>query len=409
MLLLVTTISVSAFNFETSESDVNVNIYINITNLTELGDVNIAAPNNNEVVTWNTATSRWIAQSVGALSKWIIGASPYWYNSSDTIYFNETQLNLTIDARAGSGGADGNASSICSGTTTYLDGEGNCDNISGVYAPVNYGDNWNKTYADTLYASAGSGNASWNESYAHGLFDTTYNATYANNASYLSTYNASYDKWAYNMSDGNGGLWETNGTIIYNNTASQFGMGTSTPLEFLHILGDTIIETTDAYGVLHFGNYPDQAKIMGYDNTGGSVMAFYAGGQEMFKVGLAETVVNEGGLDGNFRIESANNAHIFFVDSENDRVGIGTTNPTHELNVIGDLNVTGNYIGDGSQLTGISSGGNASWNESYAHGLFDTTYNATYAGTTSAWDGNSSALIGCVNNASYLSTYNACK
>jgi len=30
----------------------------------------------------------------------------------------------------GGGSADGNASSICSGTTTYLDGEGNCDQIS---------------------------------------------------------------------------------------------------------------------------------------------------------------------------------------------------------------------------------------------------------------------------------------
>jgi hypothetical protein len=29
-----------------------------------------------------------------------------------------------------------NASTICAGTTTYLDGEGNCDDISGVYAPL---------------------------------------------------------------------------------------------------------------------------------------------------------------------------------------------------------------------------------------------------------------------------------
>lgn len=31
---------------------------------------------------------------------------------------------------------DSNASTICSGTTTYLDGEGNCDDISGVYVTV---------------------------------------------------------------------------------------------------------------------------------------------------------------------------------------------------------------------------------------------------------------------------------
>ena len=44
-----------------------------------------------------------------------------------------------------------NANTECSGTTTYYDGEGNCDDISSVYAPINYGDDWNKTYADTLY------------------------------------------------------------------------------------------------------------------------------------------------------------------------------------------------------------------------------------------------------------------
>lgn len=38
---------------------------------------------------------------------------------------------------------------------------------------------------------------------------------------------------------------------------------------------------------------------------------------------------------------------------------------------------------------------------------FNSTYNATYDATTLAWEGNYSTLIGSVNNASYLSTYNA--
>lgn len=37
---------------------------------------------------------------------------------------------------------------------------------------------------------------------------------------------------------------------------------------------------------------------------------------------------------------------------------------------------------------------------------FNSTFNSTYAGTTSAWNGNSTALLGCINNASYLSTFN---
>ena len=56
----------------------------------------------------------------------------YLYNDSSLIYYNDTLLNLTIE-QLDSDTLDGNASSICSGTTTYLDGEGNCDDISGVY------------------------------------------------------------------------------------------------------------------------------------------------------------------------------------------------------------------------------------------------------------------------------------
>ena len=44
--------------------------------------------------------------------------SIFWYNMTDGT------------------GLDGNASSICSGTTTYLDGENNCDDISSVYEGI---------------------------------------------------------------------------------------------------------------------------------------------------------------------------------------------------------------------------------------------------------------------------------
>jgi len=56
-------------------------------------------------------------------------------------------------------------------------------------------------------------------------------------------------------------------------------------------------------------------------------------------------------------------ADTLFVDSDTDRVGIGTISPTHELTVIGTVNAT-SFIGDGSQLTDIS-GTNASLNYGY--------------------------------------------
>lgn len=55
----------------------------------------------------------------------------YVYNNSGSLDVNETYLNSTISALDTD--TDTNASTACAGTTTYLDGEGNCDDISGVY------------------------------------------------------------------------------------------------------------------------------------------------------------------------------------------------------------------------------------------------------------------------------------
>jgi hypothetical protein len=46
-----------------------------------------------------------------------------------------------------------------------------------------------------------------------------------------------------------------------------------------------------------------------------------------------------------------------FVDIENDRVGIGTTNPTSKLHVVGDAIITGVITATGGFNLGISSAG----------------------------------------------------
>jgi len=90
----------------------------------------------------------------------------YLYNDTSIIYFNETQLNATIDAR-GSG-----------------------DNAS-----------WNETYADTLYA-----NIIWGYNQSDGSYNETYdslNSTYGKDwYNHTATVYVQWGQWFYNMSDG---------------------------------------------------------------------------------------------------------------------------------------------------------------------------------------------------------------
>jgi len=60
---------------------------------------------------------------------------------------------------------------------------------------------------------------------------------------------------------------------------------------------------------------------------------------------------------------------LFFADASTDRVGIGTATPSQKLDVRGDVNISGNYYGNGSTLTGLS-GDNSSWNKTYADTLY---------------------------------------
>jgi len=69
----------------------------NVTHLNNLTDVNVPNPNDQDVLTWDDGSSLWIAQSLGALSKWIIDTTNGFFYTNDTdLFFNETHLNQTL-------------------------------------------------------------------------------------------------------------------------------------------------------------------------------------------------------------------------------------------------------------------------------------------------------------------------
>jgi hypothetical protein len=65
-----------------------------------------------------------ITTAAGDLTVWVYEGTDW-----DLLAFTD----VSTDMGSGGGGTNTNASTLCSGTTTYLDGEGNCDNIAAVY------------------------------------------------------------------------------------------------------------------------------------------------------------------------------------------------------------------------------------------------------------------------------------
>jgi hypothetical protein len=77
-------------------------------------------------------------------------------------------------------------------------------------------------------------------------------------------------------------------------------------------------------------------------------------------LGGAVIVNEEGGSNGDFRVESDGNAHMLFVDAGNNLVGVGTSNPQSTLDVIGTIRsgtaTSATFMGNGVFNTNRSDG-----------------------------------------------------
>jgi hypothetical protein len=95
--------------------------------------------------------------------------------------------------------------------------------------------------------------------------------------------------------------------------------------------------------------------------TAGSIIANTAGVERLRIKNATEVVVNDTGVDFDFRVEGDTDANLVFVDASADKVGIGTATPAEKLEVSGNIKVTSGDViiataGDGLQ---IKSGANA--------------------------------------------------
>ena len=131
-----------------------------------------------------------------------------------------------------------------------------------------------------------------------------------------------------------------------------------------NIVGDdatdiTNIETIECDNIVHDGD-TDTKIAFTNDN-----ITFTAGNIEMLKLveSVANAVViNEGGVDVNLRVESANNQNMLFIDASTDRVGIGISTPTSALQVEGVISSSGGISSSNATFTGDISANSASFN-----------------------------------------------
>lgn len=203
-LLFLSLSLVSAFNFPQEDSSLTI-FQGNLTNLSQLADVNIPSPSNSEVLTYDTAMGKWISSPVGAVE-----------DTNETTRFNAlTNTDCSLGYLAI--GVQNNGTVLCAldntGTTdltnvlrnnslnsTQFEIAGTnitikeswlnnlfslVSNLANYFTKtevLNYltnGTNLNKTYADILYApiSVTGDNSSWNETYANTKYILLSNTT----------------------------------------------------------------------------------------------------------------------------------------------------------------------------------------------------------------------------------------
>jgi len=125
--------------------------------------------------------------------------------------------------------------------------------------------------------------------------------------------------------------WTTNSSNIYYNSGNV-GIGTTNPQKPLQV-GGTIRGEIKLVGI--DGSPPD-VILNNTATTGGHEYILYSGGAS----------------PGNFDIYDLTESSYRLSINSSGNVGIGTTTPAYELDVVGDVNITGDFKVNGTNISG---------------------------------------------------------